>query len=67
MSFLICWALAGFMIFDLGMSKAPVTDNDNYSDAETERRMNAGLKRALNTPHKPHKPPVKKPPKKPIV
>ena len=27
---------------------------EQYSDQETERRMNAGLKRALTTPHKPH-------------
>jgi hypothetical protein len=33
------------------MTKAP----DTYSDAETERRANATLKRMLATPPKPHK------------
>jgi hypothetical protein len=28
---------------------------DTYSDAETERRANAALKRMLATPPKPHK------------
>ena len=32
-----------------------MSDNDNYSDAETERRANATLKRMLATPPKPHK------------
>lgn len=30
-------------------------DDDTYSDAETERRANAVLKRMLATPPKPHK------------
>jgi hypothetical protein len=29
-------------------------DQDSYSDEEIERRMNAALKRALNTPPKRH-------------
>jgi len=28
--------------------------NDDYSAAETKRRMDEGLRRALTTPHKPH-------------
>jgi hypothetical protein len=28
---------------------------DSYSDAETERRAEATLRRMLATPHKPHK------------
>jgi hypothetical protein len=28
-------------------------DDEPYSDAETERRMNDALRRALTTPHKP--------------
>lgn len=27
---------------------------DQYSEKETEKRMNDALRRALNTPHKPH-------------
>ena len=30
------------------------SDDDSYSDEEIERRMNAAVKRALNTPPKPH-------------
>ena len=37
---------------DLGMPKLRQDDAD-YSEEETERRMNAALKRALNTPPKP--------------
>jgi hypothetical protein len=29
--------------------------NDHYSEAETKNRMDAALRRALNTPPKPHK------------
>lgn len=29
------------------------SDDDDYTNEEVERRMNAALKRALNTPHKP--------------
>jgi hypothetical protein len=29
--------------------------NDTYSEAETEARREAALKRMLATPHKPHK------------
>jgi hypothetical protein len=29
-------------------------DQDAYSDAETERRVNAALKRMMATPPKPH-------------
>jgi hypothetical protein len=36
----------------MNMTNAP---NDAYSDAETERRANAALKRMLATPPKPHK------------
>jgi hypothetical protein len=32
-----------------------MSDPDTYSDAETERRANAVLKRMLATPPKPHK------------
>lgn len=32
-----------------------MSDNDHYSDAETERRANETLKRMLATPPKPHK------------
>jgi hypothetical protein len=32
-----------------------MADTDQYSDAETERRANAALKRMLATPPKPHK------------
>jgi hypothetical protein len=31
------------------------SEDDTYSDAETERRANATLKRMLATPPKPHK------------
>jgi hypothetical protein len=30
--------------------------DDSYTEKETQRRMDEALKRALNTPHKPHKP-----------
>jgi hypothetical protein len=30
------------------------SDSDHFSDAETERRPNAALKRMLATPSKPH-------------
>jgi hypothetical protein len=36
------------------MSEKP--SDDSYSEKETARRMDAALKRALNTPHQPHKP-----------
>ena len=29
---------------------------ENYTEAETEARREAALKRMLTTPHKPHKP-----------
>jgi hypothetical protein len=29
-------------------------DSDQYSEEETQRRANAALRVALNTPHKPH-------------
>lgn len=32
-----------------------MADKETYSDAETERRANAALKRMLATPPKPHK------------
>jgi len=32
-----------------------MADSESYSDAETERRANAALKRMLATPPKPHK------------
>lgn len=38
---------------DTAMSNDPSHD-EAYSDAETIARMNAGLKRALATPPKPH-------------
>ena len=31
-------------------------DTDQYSDSEATRRMNAAVRRALATPHKPHEP-----------
>lgn len=34
-------------------------DEDAYSEAETEARREAALKRMLTTPHKPHKASVK--------
>jgi hypothetical protein len=34
--------------------------NDQFSDAETEQRREAALRRMLSTPHKPHKPLGKK-------
>jgi hypothetical protein len=38
----------------------PRKDDEQYSEAETERRREAALKRMLSTPHKPHKPLGKK-------
>jgi hypothetical protein len=35
------------------MTESP--NNETYSDAETEKRAAAMLKRMLQTPHKPHK------------
>ena len=36
--------------------KSPSTDTpDTYTEAETEARREAALKRMLATPHKPHK------------
>ncbi|MDR7154918.1 hypothetical protein J2W40_001736 [Sphingobium xenophagum] len=32
----------------------PSTDDDTYSEAETEARRETALKRMLETPHKPH-------------
>jgi hypothetical protein len=32
------------------------TDPEEFSEEETARRANAALRKALNTPHKPHKP-----------
>ncbi len=32
------------------------TENDAYTEEETERRMIAALRRALSSPHKPHEP-----------
>lgn len=29
-------------------------DGDQYSERETKQRMDAALRRALSTPHKPH-------------
>jgi hypothetical protein len=40
------------------------TDTATLTDDEIERRMNAAIKRALNTPHKPHAPLKKKAAKK---
>ncbi len=37
----------------LPMTKTP--QDDQYSDEETAARMEQALRRALNTPHKPHK------------
>jgi len=34
----------------------PAKSDEPLSKAETERRFTAALGRALNTPHKPHKP-----------
>jgi hypothetical protein len=31
------------------------SDKDTYSEAETEKRAAAALKRMLQTPHRPHK------------
>ena len=31
-------------------------DDDRFSEAETKRRMDEAVRRAMNTPHKPHKP-----------
>jgi hypothetical protein len=31
-------------------------NREEFSEEETARRANAALRRALNTPHKPHKP-----------
>ena len=56
---LCCLIFGEFGIRDFGMSKLRQDDAD-YSEEETERRMNAALKRALNTPHKPHEPLGKK-------
>jgi len=43
-------------------------DDETYSDAETERRREAALKRMLNTPHKPHDPlKSKSKPSRPMV
>ena len=36
------------------MASTTQSENDTYSDAETAARMEAALKRALATPHKPH-------------
>lgn len=38
----------------------PMTDPDQYSDAETERRREAALKKMLATPPKPFTPKAKK-------
>jgi hypothetical protein len=35
-------------------------ETDEYSDAEAAKKRDAALKRALNTPHRPHKLPAKK-------
>jgi hypothetical protein len=32
----------------------PDDQDERYSEAETKRRMEAGLRRALTTPHKPN-------------
>ena len=37
------------------MTEKPL-DSDAYTEAETEARREAALKRMLATPHKPHKP-----------
>ena len=37
------------------------TEDDAYTDEEAERRMIEALRRALNTPHKPHQPKKRKP------
>jgi len=37
------------------MIKSPKSKEDTYSPEQIDRRMDAALKRALNTPHKPHK------------
>jgi len=34
----------------------PIPDSECFSEAETERRREAALKRMLATPHKPHAP-----------
>jgi hypothetical protein len=38
----------------------PATDNETYSNEETERRREAALKRMLATPHKPQETLVKR-------
>lgn len=38
-------------------------ESENYSEAETEVRREAALRRMLATPHKPHKPTGLTPPK----
>lgn len=38
------------------MSKSDEDGSKTYSEAETEARREAALKRMLATPHKPHKP-----------
>jgi hypothetical protein len=40
------------LLFGLDMDR----DREEFSEEETARRANAALQRALNTPHKPHKP-----------
>jgi hypothetical protein len=40
------------------MSQKP---SETYSDAEATQRMNEAVRRALNTPHKPHAPLKAKP------
>jgi len=38
----------------IGAMVRTMKDQDQYSDAETKRRMEDGLRRALTTPHKPN-------------
>jgi hypothetical protein len=38
----------------IGAMVRTMKDQDQYSDAETVRRMEDGLRRALTTPHKPN-------------
>ena len=37
------------------LSSSPMTDPDQYSEAETKRRMEGAIRRAQKTPPKPHK------------
>jgi hypothetical protein len=41
------------------------SDTETYSEAETDARREAALKRMLATPHKPHKPIGRREKKKP--